>query len=110
MLKDFDALVLLLADLPNCREIMHAKLPFYLAAGRPIIAIVPEDSICAQIIKKCHAGWVISPSTIVTGLSRAIELLKSTGWSPDNRQIGQYELRRVERLWASALSGSDHFG
>jgi len=52
-------LVLLLEDLPNCRAIVHQKLPHYLRIGKPILAIVPEDSAVAQIIRETKAGYVI---------------------------------------------------
>jgi glycosyltransferase involved in cell wall biosynthesis len=105
MLSDFDALVLLLADLPNCRDIMHAKLPFYLAAARPIIGIVPDRSICARIIRECDAGWVISPADIASRLVKIIELVRDGGCHcPNNAQIRRYAWSHVEPLWIQALT------
>ena len=58
-IQQCDFLLLVLADLPNCRTIMHAKLPQYLLAKRPIIAIVPEVSAVAEIVKETRSGYVI---------------------------------------------------
>ncbi len=54
-----DMLLLILAELPNCRAIMNIKLPSYLLAERPICAIVPEHSAVAEIITKTGSGYVI---------------------------------------------------
>jgi hypothetical protein len=105
MLKDFDALLLLLADLPNCQDIMHAKLPFYLASLRPIIAIVPEDSVCADIIRDCKAGWVISAFENQEGLSAFLKFITADQLSPDQNRIRQYGWKRIEPLWIHVLKG-----
>ena len=57
-----DFFLLVLSDLPNCNIIMHSKLPHYIALGRPILAIVPEHSAVADIIRETGSGYVI-PST-----------------------------------------------
>ena len=54
-----DFLLLALSDLPNCQVIMHSKLPHYLLLGRPILAIVPERSAVADIIRETGSGYVI---------------------------------------------------
>jgi hypothetical protein len=38
---------------------MHQKLPHYFLLGKPILAIVPEDSAVAQIIHKTNSGCVV---------------------------------------------------
>lgn len=58
-----DFLLLVLGDLPNCRAIMHQKLPHYLMLGKPILAIVPEDSAVARIIHETSSGFVIPTDT-----------------------------------------------
>lgn len=61
-----DFLLLALANLPNCQIIMHSKLPHYLMLGKPILAIVPENSAVADIIKETKSGYVIPSSSCWT--------------------------------------------
>ena len=52
-------LLLVLADLPNSEAVMSIKLPHYLLLQRPILAIVPERSAVADIIRETGSGYVI---------------------------------------------------
>ncbi|HFC53755.1 MAG TPA: hypothetical protein ENJ43_04920 [Gammaproteobacteria bacterium] len=58
-LRRSDFQLLVLEDLPSCRIIMHAKLPQYLLAGKPIIAIAPRPSAVADIVQETGSGYVI---------------------------------------------------
>lgn len=58
-----DYFLLVLSDLPNCQIIMHQKLPHYLMLGKPIIAIVPQQSAAADIIRETGSGYVIPASS-----------------------------------------------
>lgn len=58
-----DFLLLALADLPNCRAVMSIKLPHYLMVGKLIIAIVPDPSAIADIVRETRSGFVIPSST-----------------------------------------------
>jgi len=53
-----------------------SKIYGILAAGRPVIAMVPEHSEIAFIVKEENCGYVIKPDDL-TGLYNAIQLLKS---------------------------------
>lgn len=59
-ISDCDFFLVVLSDLPNCKIIMHSKIPHYFLMGKPIIAIVPEESFVAEIIKKTGAGYIVS--------------------------------------------------
>lgn len=59
LLGDYDYLLLLLSDLPNCRVVMSIKLPPYMAAGRPVLAVVPHDSAIADIVTRTGTGFVL---------------------------------------------------
>lgn len=61
-----DLFLLALSNLPNCQIIMHSKLPHYLMLGKPILAIVPENSAVADIIKETKSGYVIPSSSCWT--------------------------------------------
>lgn len=62
-ISDCDFLLLALSDLPNCHVIIHGKLPHYLLLKRPIIAMVPNKSAVADIIKETGSGYVISTNS-----------------------------------------------
>jgi glycosyltransferase involved in cell wall biosynthesis len=61
-----DFFLLALSNLQNCQIIMHSKLPHYLMLGKPIIAIVPENSAVADIIHETKSGYVIPSSSCWT--------------------------------------------
>jgi glycosyltransferase involved in cell wall biosynthesis len=54
-------LVLVLGDVPESRHIITGKLPEYLGAGRPVLALVP-DGPAADIVRRSGAGWVVPPA------------------------------------------------
>ena len=83
-LKDCDWLLLFLADLPNCRNIMHMKLVSYVQLGIPILAIVAQDTYCAKIIDDLQVGVVVPPGPNLD--RRIIDALAT--WKPDpNKQL-----------------------
>ena len=53
-------LLLLINNTPNAKGILTGKLYEYLASGRPILAIGPEDGDAAMILNETHAGTTIS--------------------------------------------------
>ena len=52
-------LLLLINNTPNAKGILTGKLFEYLALGRPILCIGPENGDAARVIKETHAGIVI---------------------------------------------------
>jgi colanic acid biosynthesis glycosyl transferase WcaI len=52
------------------------KIYGILAAGRPVIAMVPENSEIAYTVKEDNCGFVINPSDL-SGLMETIDLLKN---------------------------------
>ena len=52
-------LLLLVNNAPNAKGILTGKLYEYLASGRPILAIGPEDGDAAQLLKETHAGFIV---------------------------------------------------
>ena len=54
-------LLFLMADSePRAKGLLTGKLFEYLASGRPILCIGPEDGDAAQILKETHAGQTVS--------------------------------------------------
>ncbi len=54
-----DFLLVLLADLENCKVVLPQKLPLYFKLNKPILAIVPEDSAVALVVRETGTGYVI---------------------------------------------------
>ena len=52
-------LLLLVNDTPNAKGILTGKLYEYLASGRPILAIGPENGDAARLIQETHAGVTV---------------------------------------------------
>ncbi len=51
-------LLLLINDTPNAKSILTGKLFEYMASGRPILCIGPEDGDAANIIRQTNTGLV----------------------------------------------------
>ncbi|MDQ4081625.1 MAG: glycosyltransferase family 4 protein [Actinomycetota bacterium] len=63
--RDSEALLLLLAEAGKAgRAILSAKLFEYLAAGRPILAVVPPDGEAAALVRETGAGIVVAPDDV----------------------------------------------
>ena len=103
----YDFFLLLLADLPNCRAVMSIKLPHYLMLKKPIIAIVPEKSAIADIIKETCSGHII-PSTS----DWSVELKKVfqdylNGSNPLDRNekvIEKYSWANISKQWMEVFT------
>ena len=52
-------LLLLINNTPNAKGILTGKLFEYIAAGRPILCIGPEDGDAARIINETHSGTTV---------------------------------------------------
>lgn len=52
-------LLLLVNNAPNAKGILTGKLYEYLASGRPILAIGPEDGDAAKLLEETQAGTII---------------------------------------------------
>ena len=72
LLGNSAVLLLPLNDSPNAREILPGKMYEYMALGRPILAIGPEDSDCQEILTRAGAGSY-HPFGDVEGIKSALE-------------------------------------
>jgi glycosyltransferase involved in cell wall biosynthesis len=57
--RSSQVLLLLINNTPNAKGILTGKLFEYLAAGRPILCIGPEDGDAARVIKETQTGCTI---------------------------------------------------
>jgi glycosyltransferase involved in cell wall biosynthesis len=73
--RNSEALLLLLPEIgERGRDVPSGKLFEYLAAQRPILAIVPPDGAAADLVRETGAGTVVAPDD-VDGIGAAIDEL-----------------------------------
>jgi glycosyltransferase involved in cell wall biosynthesis len=103
-MRSCDWLLLFLADLPNCQNIMHMKLVSYIQIGLPILAIVAKNSYCARLIEDLQVGAVVPPGPNLH--ERILEALNN--WEPDpNARVRIREdlcLDRFLNKWHAVIS------
>lgn len=70
--RDSEALLLLVPDAGGRgKGVLSGKVFEYLAAGRPILAVVPPDGAAAELIRETGAGVVVAPDD-VNGIRAAL--------------------------------------
>ena len=93
--RDSEALLLLI---PNAdgrgKGVLSGKVFEYLAAGRPILAVVPPDGAAAELIRETDAGVVVAPDDVQGIGSR---LARAERALPRRRPAGGGALRRRSR-------------
>jgi glycosyltransferase involved in cell wall biosynthesis len=73
--RNSEALLLLLPEIgARGRDVPSGKLFEYLAAGRPILALVPPDGAASDLVRAADAGIVVAPDD-VGAIKSAIEEL-----------------------------------
>ena len=73
--RDSEALLLLVPDAGGRgKGVLSGKVFEYLAAGRPILAVVPPDGAAAELIRETGAGVVVAPDD-VEGIGAALRAL-----------------------------------
>lgn len=73
--RDSEALLLLVPEAGGRgKGVLSGKVFEYLAAGRPILALVPPDGAAAELIRETRAGIVVAPDD-VEGIRAALEEL-----------------------------------
>jgi glycosyltransferase involved in cell wall biosynthesis len=73
--RESEALLLLVPDAGGRgKGVLSGKVFEYLAAGRPVLAVVPPDGAAAALIRETNAGVVVAPDD-VDGIRRALEEL-----------------------------------
>jgi glycosyltransferase involved in cell wall biosynthesis len=93
--RDSDALLLLIPE--NERGVLSAKVFEYLAAERPILAVVPPDGEAAALIRGTGAGTVVAPDD-VDGMVAALSELD------ERRRAGTLTETPLAPEWRDRLS------
>ena len=75
--RDSEALLLLVPDAGGRgKGVLSGKVFEYIAAGRPILAVVPPDGAAAELIRETGSGVVVAPDD-VEGITTALVELHS---------------------------------
>ena len=75
--RDSEALLLLVPEAGGRgKGVLSGKVFEYIAAGRPILAVVPPDGAAAELIRETGAGVVVAPDD-VDGIKAALVELHS---------------------------------
>jgi glycosyltransferase involved in cell wall biosynthesis len=93
--RDSDALLLLIPE--NERGVLSAKVFEYLAAERPILAVVPPDGEAAALIRGTGAGTVVAPDD-VDGMAAVLSELD------ERRRAGTLRETPLPPEWRDRLS------
>jgi glycosyltransferase involved in cell wall biosynthesis len=96
--RDSDALLLLIPDAGGRgRGVLSGKVFEYLAAERPVLAVVPPDGAAAQLVRDTGAGVVAAPED-VDGIRAALVELHAR-WS-----AGRLDGTPLSQEWRDKLS------
>jgi glycosyltransferase involved in cell wall biosynthesis len=96
--RDSDALLLLIPDAGGRgRGVLSGKVFEYLAAERPILAVVPPDGAAAELIRETGAGVVVAPDDI-DGMQRELTAMR------DRWRTGELDGSPLSDEWRQRLS------
>lgn len=104
-------LLLLVNNAPNAKGILTGKLYEYLASGRPIISIGPEDGDAARILNETHAGVTVNfedkekMKESIKGLYQ--KYLENDLHDNTNTEIERYSRRILTGQYAKLLNNPD---
>jgi glycosyltransferase involved in cell wall biosynthesis len=96
--RDSEALLLLIPDAGGRgKGVLSGKVFEYLAAERPILAVVPPDGAAAELIRDAGAGVVVGPDD-VDGMAQALRDLHAK-W-----RDGTLDAVRLSQEWRRKVS------
>lgn len=100
LLSNSDVILLILASVE--KGVYPGKIFEYLAVGKPVLALVPQNSIAAELIEKTKTGAIVD-SEQVTSIKDVIRRMyerykdKTLTIHPDLSVVEQYERKRLTR-------------
>jgi glycosyltransferase involved in cell wall biosynthesis len=96
--RDSEALLLLIPEAGGRgRGVLSGKVFEYLAAERPILALVPPDGAAAELLRETGVGVVVAPDDI-DGIARELEAMR------DRWRAGTLEPVQLSDEWKQKLS------
>jgi glycosyltransferase involved in cell wall biosynthesis len=81
------------------------KIYGILAAGRPVIALVPANSEIAYLVREENCGLVVNPDDL-DGLINAISFLKDN--DDIRRQMGQNGRKAFEKKYTARIAAKEY--
>ncbi len=103
-----DALLLIVDDAKESDAIVPGKVYEYLGVMKPVLALAPQQSAVAELIRETKAGEVVSGGETQRCVHVVEEWFRrwkagQALYSPDEAAIQQYERREAARQLASRL-------
>jgi glycosyltransferase involved in cell wall biosynthesis len=96
--RDSEALLLLIPEAEGRgRGVLSGKVFEYLAAERPILALVPPDGAAARLLTETGAGVVVAPDDI-DGIARELAAMR------DRWRAGELDGTGLSDEWRTRLS------
>ena len=96
--RDSEALLLLIPEAGGRgRGVLSGKVFEYLAAERPILAVVPPDGAAADLLRDTGVGVIVAPDDI-DGIARELEAMR------DRWRAGTLEQVQLSDEWKQKLS------
>jgi hypothetical protein len=96
--RDSEALLLLIPEADGRgKGVLSGKVFEYLAAERPILALVPPDGAAAQLLRDTGVGVVVAPED-VDGIARELKALR------DRWRAGQLAAPELSDEWRDRVS------
>ena len=104
-----DMLLLILWDGKGSDSWIPGKLYEYLRSGKPIFAVIPDTSDCAEIIRRTQTGYIVSPDVkdVEEALLRCYKMWKCGSFktNPKREEIERYERRKLTQRLAEVFEG-----
>ena len=95
--RDSEALLLLVPEAGGRgKGVLSGKVFEYLAAGRPILAVVPPDGVAAELVRETAAGVIVAPDD-VDGMRDALVAMHAQ-FANGGLPAVELSARDVERL------------
>lgn len=110
-LMQSDVLILIIDDIPNSINISTGKIFEYLAARKPILALVPKEGEAANLIRSANAGIIVPPRDIENISRQILQLYKNyksgnIHFSPKTFFISQFDRKSItKKLVYDVLGG-----
>ncbi|HYF02300.1 MAG TPA: glycosyltransferase [Patescibacteria group bacterium] len=103
-----DALLLIVDEAKESEEIVPGKVYEYIGVKRPVIAVAPQNSAIAKLLKETGSGKVAEQSEIEKCAAIIEDYFKAwksgKEFSPDEASIVKYERRESARVLANLLN------
>jgi glycosyltransferase involved in cell wall biosynthesis len=114
IIRNCDALAVLLYETPYSRPIVPHKLYHYLGMRKPILGIADEDGEVASLLEKTNTGHVFSIkhlSELESAILSHAETKRALGnipFHPNEQEIELHDVTRIATDLADLLRGIDH--